>query len=653
MRKISKIGFFIFCICMILTLVPASTEASSGKSMKLHAIYLDDHGDAVLLESKGEYMLMDLGMYTNYTAIRDYLKGQGVTKLSLYLSHFDPDHTGGNGGEKSGNQYGISNLMNDFTVSKVYWQDPSLCPKFDLAAYQERFKKLYVAEYGEAAAANLIYLKVGSQFHIGDADVKIIGPVNVSKIAKGNSDGDGEDTYVNNTSLVATITCGNIRYLTTGDNRDEQEAQLISKYKKSGELKADIYKMGHHGLAPANSETFLACVRPQYSFAQNGGADVRMNIPYDDGEHGESVHRRTHASRTNCNNYGFCYMVGDEKKALVVDISNDTIHLFSQGKAAAINTPNSWGKVAGGDGVYRLYDYYYFGSDGKPVTGVQEIDGKTYYFGTGGCRETGKYYTKNGKKVYRGWQYYGKSNGKNLSRYFDEKSEEVYSGIHKIEGKYYYFETDTALLRFGDKKASKNKIGKYYYALYPSGAFATKTWKKYDGGSCYFGKDGRMKTGWQKIDKKKYYLDPQTGYRLTGVQQIDEKVYVFNAWGMLNTNKTIRIGSKVYTTKSDGSLKKAPKAAAVKIKKVSAGKKKVTVTLKRNKKVDGYALYYATKKDGEYKLASTVKKNSKTSAVIKKLKSGKTYYIRVRGYKNIGTEKIYSAFSDAKKIKVK
>lgn len=653
-NNIYRFCLFVFCLVAVFGVSFNSMEAkaAAGGSMKLHALYLSDHGDCVLLESRGEYMLMDLGMYTNYSDIRNYLKGQGITKLSVYFSHFDPDHTGGNGGPISGNQYGISNLMNDFTVTRVYMQDPSLCPKFNLSEYQERLKKLYLQEYGDAAVSNLIYLKVGSSFNIGDANVQIIGPVGVNSLKQGGTGDDGEDDYVNNTSLVAMITCGNTRYLATGDCKDDEEKQLIKKYGTAG-LKADIYKMAHHGMAPANSEEFIECVQPKYSFAQNGGDDVLMNIPYNDGEGGNSVHRRTHAARTNCSAYGFCYMVGDEKKPLIIDVTNDKISLYGQGNSTPLNSPNTWAKVVGGDGVYKLYDYYYFGSDAKPVTGVQTIGGKTYYFGTGGCRETGKYYTKNGKKVYRPWQYYGKVSGKNLSRYFNEKTEEVYVGIHKIDGKYYYFEPDTALLRFGDSKGSKQKIGKYYYAIFPSGAFATNCWKKYSKGSCYFGSDGRMKTGWQKINSKKYYLDPETGYRLTGVQQIDGKVYVFNAYGMLNTNKTIQIGGKVYKTSSNGALKGVPKVSSVTLKKVSAGKKKATVTLNRNKKVDGYEVYYATSKNGTYKTGAVVKKNSTTKAVVKNLKSGKTYYIKVRGYKKFGDGKIYSKYSSAKKVKVK
>lgn len=44
----------------------------------------------------------------------------------------------------------------------------------------------------------------------------------------------------------------------------------------------------------------------------------------------------------------------------------------------------------------------------------------------------------------------------------------------------------------------------------------------------------------------------------------------------------------------------------------------------------------------------------KTSAIVKKLKSGKKYYVRVRAYKVVGGKKYYSAWATkTKPVKVK
>lgn len=654
MRKSMKkyICFFsLAVVCFMACLIFGTGNAAAAvNNMKIHAIELKEHGDAVVVESNGEYIIMDLGSYTDYATIQAYLKKIGVKEISLYYSHFDPDHTGGCGNGK----FGIENLMADFTVSHVYLPDPGVCPSGNLESYcntvEEHYSKHY--NYSELEMRNHVtYLKTGSSFTIGTAVFQVIGPVGVSHltvdIPDENSDGNDKSNYVNNCSLVTMVTCGNTKFLSTGDVKTEEEEQLVKTYGAAG-LKADIYKMSHHGLTPANSEKLLACIQPVYSFAQNAG--FTENVAFGDGTR---KHRRTYASRMVCSEYGFCYMVGDEKAALVIDVTNDVVTLAKDGTAGPALNARGWTKVFGSDGVDILYDYYYFGDNGKPLTGVQVIDGKTYYLGNGGCRNAGTYIYENGKKTYRGWEFYEDGSGKKLRRYFEEGTDVMYTGFHKIDKSLYYFDEKTGILKTGSKNGKKVKIGKYYYAIYEGGSICTNGFRKYSGGSCYFGKDGKMATGWAKINKKKYYFDLETGYRLTGIQTIDNRVYVFNAYGMLNENEKINIDNKVYFTRADGSLKGLPKVSAVSLKSVKAGSKKATVSWKMNKKVDGYEVYYATAEKGDYALGATVKKNRTTKATIKKLKKGRTYYIKVRGYKKFGTGKLYSKYSSVKKVKVK
>ena len=48
-----------------------------------------------------------------------------------------------------------------------------------------------------------------------------------------------------------------------------------------------------------------------------------------------------------------------------------------------------------------------------------------------------------------------------------------------------------------------------------------------------------------------------------------------------------------------------------------------------------------------------VRKNKTTAKTFKKLKRKKTYYCKVRAYKQVGKTKIYGAYSKARKIKVR
>jgi hypothetical protein len=100
---------------------------------------------------------------------------------------------------------------------------------------------------------------------------------------------------------------------------------------------------------------------------------------------------------------------------------------------------------------------------------------------------------------------------------------------------------------------------------------------------------------------------------------------------------------------------KADKAAIakiqVKIKKIKVGKKKMTVKWKPNKaKFDGYELSYVPKPKKKAKKV-TVKKATASKKVIKKLKKGKKYKVKIRGYKLFGTTKVYGKWSKVKTSK--
>ena len=105
-----------------------------------------------------------------------------------------------------------------------------------------------------------------------------------------------------------------------------------------------------------------------------------------------------------------------------------------------------------------------------------------------------------------------------------------------------------------------------------------------------------------------------------------------------NITKTFRIlpkGTKIT------SLKKGRKQAAVKWKK-------------QTKQTDGYEIQYSTKKDFSKSVKTKrISGRKKTSAVIKKLKAKKTYYVRIRTWKKVNGERYYSLWSSAKKVKIR
>lgn len=93
--------------------------------------------------------------------------------------------------------------------------------------------------------------------------------------------------------------------------------------------------------------------------------------------------------------------------------------------------------------------------------------------------------------------------------------------------------------------------------------------------------------------------------------------------------------------------------APTKLKIANQKGRKLSVTWKKQKKISGYQIQYSTGKAFAKgtKMTNIVKSSDK--AVIKKLKKGKTYYVRIRSYQKSGSKKTYSAWSSYTKVKIK
>ena len=116
------------------------------------------------------------------------------------------------------------------------------------------------------------------------------------------------------------------------------------------------------------------------------------------------------------------------------------------------------------------------------------------------------------------------------------------------------------------------------------------------------------------------------------------------------TPSTTQPTTKPSITKNTETVK--PKKTS--IKKLSKGKKKFTVTWAKVSGVKGYQIQYSSdKKFKKNNKSVTVTKQKTTKATVKKLKSKKKYYVRVRTYKTVNGKKIYSSWSKVKSVKTK
>lgn len=94
-------------------------------------------------------------------------------------------------------------------------------------------------------------------------------------------------------------------------------------------------------------------------------------------------------------------------------------------------------------------------------------------------------------------------------------------------------------------------------------------------------------------------------------------------------------------------------SAKVKLSSVKhTNSRKATVKWKANSTMSGYQIQYGTKKNFKGAKSKTVNGSSKKSVTLKSLKSGKTYYVRIRGFIKQNGNTAYGAWSSAKKVKI-
>ena len=123
--------------------------------------------------------------------------------------------------------------------------------------------------------------------------------------------------------------------------------------------------------------------------------------------------------------------------------------------------------------------------------------------------------------------------------------------------------------------------------------------------------------------------------------------------------KNKAIGTATVTVTGKGNYTGSAKATfiinpkAVKLSSVKAGSKALTVKWKKATGIDGYEIEYGLKSDFSDAKKATVKGAGTASKEIKKLKGGKTYYVRIRAFKKVSGKLYCSAWSAAKSQKVK
>ncbi len=561
--KQKKITMVMASLCLMLLGLffwnSAETTYAADTEMTLHGMYLGENskGDSVLLESRGEYLLMDIGMYYGTPYVIEELEDLGIDHLTLYFSHLHMDHIGSSG------SWNLTDGLEEFaesgiTIDKLYLPAESLSPRSK--SNPRRYEIL--RKYAEGKFP-IEYLKVGDELKVGDVTGKVIGPIDEYRLSLYNAKGEASyGLYENNCSLVTIFTCGNIKYFTAGDIQKQQEDLLIERYGK--ELDCDIMKLNHHGQGSVNSEEFLSYVSPTYSFTTTPSYEPRK-------ANGKWKNFRAVQRSTE---YGINYMIQNNGENIVIDVKNDLVTLYRGEDADSGTKLSGWVKVAGSDGKYHDTDMFYLDAQNKPLTGIQQIDGKYYNFGNGGRMVYGKYkksgYSpwntdENGTRAYVldangdsaamqfGFAYVG-----DYRYYFDEngyrlepEEEDVFT---TIEGNRYVLDTDGA---FRADELIDMEDGEYY--LNKKGEVVTDAKIDFYGTWYLFDEDGRMigndgKRAFYEFDGEMYAIDGDGAVYAGTIARIDGEQYYFDDQGLYVTDEKVTVGNNTYYFDADGHM---------------------------------------------------------------------------------------------------
>lgn len=553
--KLKKISLVLMALMMVVCAEPIPAKAASLDGMMIYGMYLDtkDKGDSVLIKSANEYILMDLGMYSNVPLICNQLDELGVKHFKLYLSHLHLDHVGGS---RTSFLAGLNYLRDHgYTIDVLYVADPSLAPESEY--YPEKYNKLrtYMNDY-MGGEDRIMYLQQGSHFTVGYADFEVLGPsleyVNsihpddyVSKVADSEIETEAGQKvkmtyYENDCSLITRVTCDGVSYLTGGDLLKVEADYLVEKL--GGELKSDIYQLSHHGTALGSTRRLLESIDPIYTFAINNGS-----TSYDYELRQWAFNR----SLTSAKPVSMPYYVANEKKTIAYRVADGEISLYQGESLTNLEKVQGWIAVYGADGINRKKDYYYIGENGVPLAGVQEIEGNKYYYSEGGSMDYGDY---DEYGAYLGWKEYDTWK----HRYFKLVNEEghaiMLTGFQTIDGKLYYFDENGWKEEGGDEEGFI-EIGDHTYLVDEDGVFATNELYELEGQQYYFGENGEMAVEQiVPIDGANYYFGKYGTKQYNLLTKVGEETYYFDEVGKMVTNREMLLDNKEYYFDKAGAM---------------------------------------------------------------------------------------------------
>ncbi|MDO4270537.1 MAG: ComEC/Rec2 family competence protein [Eubacteriales bacterium] len=232
-KTLRRILFCCAAIVLALNGILHLTDTLAGRRAltEATAVHFIDvgQGDAALLLSGGQAVLIDAGTKEGGAAVVRYLQDLGVKRLfAAVATHPHADHIGG-----------MAQVLEAFPVDAFYMGTETA----NTAAYSKMLDAL------EARGVRPSVPKDGDKLEFSSgASLTFLGP-----------DGDVPASNLNDRSLITLFRAGDRSVLLMGDAEAAAEQSLLRRHPA---LPCDILKVGHHGGATSTSPALLEAVTP-------------------------------------------------------------------------------------------------------------------------------------------------------------------------------------------------------------------------------------------------------------------------------------------------------------------------------------------------------------------------------------------------------
>lgn len=231
----------LLCGCAETEVVVGETTPKTAPEDGYLTVHFLDVGqaDCALLESDGEFMLIDGGNRDDGQFVVSYLEQQGVEELNTVVcTHAHEDHVGG-----------LPSVLAVYPTERLYSPTKTYASKvYDDFMY-----------YADQQRLDVMIPAPGETFTVGGAQVLVLGPVM-------------SYAETNDTSIILRVDYGESSFLFTGDMETAAENDMLDHWGEENAhiFQVDVLKVGHHGSNTSTGYRFLHEVDPTYGVISVG-----------------------------------------------------------------------------------------------------------------------------------------------------------------------------------------------------------------------------------------------------------------------------------------------------------------------------------------------------------------------------------------------